>query len=234
MHLVIFDIDGTLTQTNHVDTCCYIQAVKDVLGLDEVETDWTSYRHATDAGIAAELVDRANCGAPADALLAQLHDRFITLITAALNRDASLCQQTPGAMAMLERLIARDDVVAALATGGWRASAELKLRRSGLDVFDLPLATSDDDVSREAIMRIARERAAARHQDDSFDVQIYVGDGVWDARSARALGLGFIGVAEGEQAHRLLAEGARAVVKDYTDLEGFLRTVQSAGRHPTN
>ncbi len=37
MQLVIFDIDGTLTQTNHVDTCCYIQAVKDVLGLDEVE-----------------------------------------------------------------------------------------------------------------------------------------------------------------------------------------------------
>ena len=135
---------------------------------------------------------------------------------------------------MLDRLIARDDVVAALATGGWRASAELKLRRSGLDVFDLPLATSDDDVSREAIMRIARERSAARHQDDSFDVQIYVGDGVWDARSARALGLSFIGVAEGEQAHRLLAEGARAVVKDYTDLESFLRTVQSAGREPTN
>jgi len=55
MHLVVFDIDGTLTDTNKVDGVCYWQAVREVLGLAQEQPDWSGFRHVTDVGIAAEI-----------------------------------------------------------------------------------------------------------------------------------------------------------------------------------
>ena len=51
MNLVMFDIDGTLTQTCAVDAACYVEAVMEVTGLRAISTDWASYRHTTDSGI---------------------------------------------------------------------------------------------------------------------------------------------------------------------------------------
>ncbi len=50
MHLVMFDIDGTLTETMKVDEECYVRSLAEVCGFTDVETDWSSYTHATDSG----------------------------------------------------------------------------------------------------------------------------------------------------------------------------------------
>jgi len=39
VNLVIFDIDGTLTATNQVDTRCFAAAFLEVFGT-EISTDW--------------------------------------------------------------------------------------------------------------------------------------------------------------------------------------------------
>ena len=57
-HLVMFDVDGTLTQSMDADGRCYAQAMAEHLGM-EIDTDWSTYRHATDPGIAHELFARA-------------------------------------------------------------------------------------------------------------------------------------------------------------------------------
>ena len=59
-------------------------------------------------------------------------------------------QQIAGANAFLAQLLARDWRIA-LCTGAWGDSARLKLSRAGLP-SDLPLASCDDDTSREAIL----------------------------------------------------------------------------------
>jgi beta-phosphoglucomutase-like phosphatase (HAD superfamily) len=52
---------------------------------------------------------------------------------------------------------------------------------------------------------------------------------VWDVRAARALGVGFIGVAQSDaHAARLHAAGARHVVRDYADLDRVLALVEDA------
>ena len=56
MTLVMFDIDGTLAETFQVDSECYVQALKDVFGFSDVNTDWSSYKHTSDSGILNELV----------------------------------------------------------------------------------------------------------------------------------------------------------------------------------
>jgi len=55
MRLVIFDIDGTLTQTMKADEECFVRSLAAVCGLSDVDTDWSRYKHATDSGIFREI-----------------------------------------------------------------------------------------------------------------------------------------------------------------------------------
>jgi beta-phosphoglucomutase-like phosphatase (HAD superfamily) len=57
MHLIMFDLDGTLVDSTKVDSGCYLQALVDVFGfdLDRIDRDWGNYPHVTDAGILQTL-----------------------------------------------------------------------------------------------------------------------------------------------------------------------------------
>jgi phosphoglycolate phosphatase-like HAD superfamily hydrolase len=89
---------------------------------------------------------------------------------------------------------------------------------------DFPSASADDALDRESIMRLSRQRAAERYG-ESFACTVYVGDGVWDARACRGIGIPFIGIATGSRATRLSAEGAVRVFSDYSDTDLFLSSV---------
>src|SRR5438067_2085791 len=60
---------------------------------------------------------------------------------------------------------------------------------------------------------------------ESFACTVYVGDGVWDARACRSVGIPFIGIGTGSRATRLSAEGAVCVFADFSDTELFLSSV---------
>ena len=50
MNLLVFHVDGTLTATNEVDTCCFTRAFLEVFCV-ELNTSWHIYPHRTDSGI---------------------------------------------------------------------------------------------------------------------------------------------------------------------------------------
>jgi phosphoglycolate phosphatase-like HAD superfamily hydrolase len=91
---------------------------------------------------------------------------------------------------------------------------------AGLCFDAYPVASGDDALDRESIVRLSMQRAAERY--GPFASAVYVGDGVWDARTCRQLGFPFIGVAPTGHAARLLAEGAVCVFPDLADTEEFL------------
>ena len=103
----------------------------------------------------------------------------------------------------------------------------LKLRRANLWNPFLPLASSNDAISREDIIRIAARRAriaacgAGEKHSAPFTSFTYVGDGVWDAIAARVLGWRFIGIGSGEQAARLRDVGAERLLPHYLPAEAF-------------
>jgi phosphoglycolate phosphatase-like HAD superfamily hydrolase len=222
MHLVVFDIDGTLTQTDSIDDVCYVAAVSEVLSIPGIDTDWTSYPHVTDSGILRQAV-QSSLGRD---VLSEEMDRvcrcFHGLLEDAFRRQPESCLPVEGGPEMIRQLAARSDMAVALATGGWESTARLKLERAGYDILDIPLASSSDADSREEIMRIAERRARDKHGVPGFDTITYVGDGVWDARAAASLGWRFLGVGTGEQAARLEREGAFAVIGHYSS-GSFLR-----------
>ena len=55
---------------------------------------------------------------------------------------------------------------------------------------------------------------------------VYVGDGVWDARAARALKIGFVGVRLDGREEHLRGAGAQRIVCDYADVAGVMRMIE--------
>ena len=53
----IFDIDGTLLQSVEADGELYALAVQRALGIDSIDTKWSSYQHVTDQGILREILE---------------------------------------------------------------------------------------------------------------------------------------------------------------------------------
>ncbi len=58
MKLAIFDVDGTLLNNLASEDACFAKTVSEVLRLPALNTDWATYRHVTDGGIATEAYRR--------------------------------------------------------------------------------------------------------------------------------------------------------------------------------
>jgi len=227
MKLAVFDLDGTLTQTSHVDAECYEQALREIAGIRDVRTDWSTYEHATDTGIIDEIYRERFGRSPTDEECDVVQARLIELFHARCAREDSEFGEVPGAGNFLRNLLEKGWMTS-LATGAWRCSAEFKISRSGLPIADLPIAVAEDGPSREAILCAAIERARERYEVQGFDRVVAVGDGVWDIRAAAASRLPFVGVAQEPGAGELHAQGASHVLEDYLDHERWLRALEEA------
>ncbi|MEH2056606.1 MAG: HAD hydrolase-like protein [Nostoc sp.] len=226
MKLVMFDIDGTLTESNSLDHESYLQALHEVFGFSGILSDWTSYTHVTDACILKEVYQSQLGHVPSSREVESFQKRFLELlIDGAKARDG--VKAVPGASDILKKLLASPDYEVAYAGGGWSASAIFKLKSANLTTENIPHAFSDDDDSREGIMAIARSRSEAYYRRFFADV-VYVGDGIWDIISANNSGYSFIGIASGDEAQALYKEGATYVFPNYDDYESFLAALFTA------
>ena len=190
MHLVMFDIDGTLVDSNGFDGELYAQAVRRVLGV-EVDRTWQSYRHVTDSGILEEVLEHYEGGGDVSGLAAEVKTRFIELVREYLVDESNKLEPVPGACQLIDQLQSSPGVTVAIATGGWKETAELKLAAVGIECDRTPLATSSDAVSRIEIMRLAEQRAAA---DGPFLRRTYFGDAPWDLAASAELGYAFVAI----------------------------------------
>lgn len=224
MRLIIFDIDGTLTATVKTDEECYVRSLAEICGFTDVETDWSHYRHATDPGIFHEIYESRVGRPPLDEEVLKFHRHFFNLLTQASAESPFL--PIAGAVQLISRLQRTPGHQVALGTGAWRDAARLKMASAGMSYDDYPAASGDDALDRQSIIKLAKQRATERYGE--FESVIYVGDGVWDARVSREIGIPFFGIADGARATRLIAEGAICVFSDLTDGDSFLRSFEAA------
>ncbi len=190
MHLIVFDVDGTLVESDEFDGVLYAQAVRDVLDIG-VDEDWSSYQHATDSGILDEILDRHAVEIDRFAARASVKKAFVALVRDYLSDRDGRLPEIPGARAFVNRLIAHPEVRVAVATGGWPETAAMKLRAIGLDPDMLHLSSASDAIRRIEIMQIAERRAMA---DKPAERRFYFGNQSWDRAASRALGWNFIGI----------------------------------------
>jgi phosphoglycolate phosphatase-like HAD superfamily hydrolase len=185
LHVLFWDIDGTLLTTKRAGVFALEEAAREVLG---VEPDIAALRTAglTDYQVAAATI--AQCGGDADTATVQ---RFVRSYESHLPDRLPLRagHAIPGVEAILDALAGRDDVVSLLLTGNTPVGAEAKLRHYRLDDYFDGGAFCVDEGDRDAIARramIAAEERAGAPVDPART--FVIGDTPHDIRCARAIG----------------------------------------------
>lgn len=232
-HIVLFDIDGTLTATSAVDDECYCEAIAAELCVDVADVEWSGAPHVTDTGIAHWLWQRHRNRPPAPDELSAVRKRFVALLKAKLASSPHRFRAVPGAVDAIDRLRA-DGWAIAIATGGWGESARLKLRAADVSAANIPLACADDADAREEILMLALNRCLPIAV-SPLDRIVSVGDAEWDVAAARRLSVPFVGIAAGARAERLKSAGASHVLADleFDVLNDALRSAKVPGSPST-
>jgi phosphoglycolate phosphatase-like HAD superfamily hydrolase len=225
MNLVIFDIDGTLTDTNKVDLDCYYRALEDEFQVPRTAKLAIDHDLVTDTGFAIASFRHAHGRNPDDEAIRELKLRFMFHLRQSFDAEPSVIREVKGAATMMEWLKADENWCVAIATGCWLESATFKLENAKLFDTSLPIATCDDSPRRSEIVSCAVQRSLSHYKQTSFDRIVAVGDRPWDLHVAGLLRHAFIGV---ESDGVLTSLGADSVVRDYSDHDTFMRLLRSA------
>jgi phosphoglycolate phosphatase-like HAD superfamily hydrolase len=225
MHLVMFDVDGTLVIGNGIDDVCFSEAVKDVLGIQQIDTDWSRYLNVTDSGITSEIIEKNLLRRAEEYDIRAVRHSYLTRLKHEIEKNPRSFQLIPGASELIASLRSRESVCMCIATGGWRDATLLKLGALGISTENIPIASSDDSPERESIMLLAHERARVHMNCEAFNSVLYVADHPWDYINSKKLGYGFVGIGSGEHELELRRAGAIHVLPNFTDKDYFLRVL---------
>ncbi len=189
MRAVIFDIDGTLLQSNELDDRTYASVIKHVLGPVRLRDSWSQYKNISGSGTLLEIL-ADNDIADSEGMLRAAENEFVAQISSHIE-DHGPILEVPGAKDFVCKLAKTCDCKIAYATAGWGASARLKLKSSQFPLDNVPLASCNDHIDKASIMAHALVQL-----DATFESITYYGDSESDRRAAEVLGWSFVPVGE--------------------------------------
>jgi len=208
---VLFDVDGTLVDSNYLHVAAWVQAFAAV---GHPVDAWRL--HASIGMDSGQLLGRL-LGSDAEAL----GEPASAIHQAAYAETAHLLRPLPGARELIT-VLAELGVAIVLATSA--PEDELALLRSVLGIDQLITATTNaDDVDTAKpepdLVHIAIQRSGALP-----DRVVFVGDSVWDMEAAARAGIGRIAVRSGGIGeHELRAAGAEEIFADPAELLARVR-----------
>jgi phosphoglycolate phosphatase-like HAD superfamily hydrolase len=208
--MIVFDADGTLIGGESTDRESFEAAFEEVAGFAMVESFFASLEEVTAQAIVHQALgalapderkskERAVC----QGYLRRLKD--------AHGGNPASFSAMDGASALLKDLKEKGMPVA-IATGDWRETISFKLGAAGIPFDDIPMVTSSEFYSRAEIIAGAVAKAGRK-----LDEAVYVGDGLWDLRACRELGIPFLGV--GSRTERLRKAGAEYILQNLSSAE---------------
>lgn len=223
--LVLFDIDGTLLDTQDAGVDAYVRAGRAVLGA-EFRFEGVPLQGRLDHENYADAIAR-HCPGTSH----QEHQSAFRLAYAgALEEIADEMggfRPCPGVAGLVAALDADDRFEVGLLTGNWEETGRFKIRRSGLDdrIYGCN-AFADDGDHRDELVPVARTRFLARHGRSPVKT-VVVGDTPRDVACALAGEAIPLAVATGVFGRTdLMAAGAALAVsslEDHDMLLEFLR-----------
>ena len=214
MRLVVFDVDGTL-----VDSQDHIHHAMSFAFKEAGLTPLPKARVLTIVGLSlpvavAELAPEADVQTQAR-IVSGYKDSFMR---ARLERAAPLY---PGAMECLDQLAARDDLLLAVATGkSWRG-LDAMITAHGLQGRFISLQTADGHPSKPHPSMLL---AALAETGAEASRSVMVGDTSFDMLMARAAGVQGFGVSWGYHPVRALTDAGAAQVA--CDFDTLTRTIE--------
>jgi phosphoglycolate phosphatase len=221
MKLILFDVDGTLMDSQHMIcaamelayrgqglACPPAEAVRAIIGLS-----LTNAMQQLSAGADHSI----------EGLVAGYKDAFSTM-RAAGTWKAPLF---PGARAALESLRRRDDVVLGVATGKSRRGVAAMIETHALDGMFVTIQTADTAPSKPhpgMVLDAMRETGIGPEN------TVVIGDTVFDMQMAKSAGAAALGVAWGyHPVADLHGAGASSVLDDFSALDPALAALWQQG-----
>ena len=196
-HLIVFDIDDTLTKSENQHQKAYVDTMRH-FGITNINQNWKGYQHHTDSFILKENYE-ANLKKPFDFSFIPGFEKEMPRSMLTLSKTTEIL----GAKNIVDFFMRETDYAICFATGSLLAPALVKLEHAAINFVPELVVASNTIFDREGIVKKAIEKAKIYFQIDTFETIISVGDGIWDLRTAKNLGVHFLGIGE----------------KNYTDFE---------------
>jgi phosphoglycolate phosphatase-like HAD superfamily hydrolase len=224
--LVLWDIDGTLVDSDGLGGEAFFEAFERVTGAEVQKR--VPFAGRTDLEIALDLL-QAHGIEHSEELLAD----FETELAKAMAERADLVRERgrafPGVRAALERLGREPGVTQSLLTGNIAPNARVKLGVFGLDeLLDMEIGAYGSDHQRRAELVAVARRKALDLRGTAFDPAdiVLIGDTPLDVAAAIEGGARAVGVATGPyDTDQLRHSGADAVLEDLSDVDLVLDAV---------
>ena len=205
---VLFDLDGTLVDTNYLHALAWSRALRDA-------GEWapTNAIHRL-VGMGGDQLVPELLGHPCPEAAERRPARYRELMG-----DAT---PFPGAAELLRRIHASGPAVVLASSAPADELAAMRKLLGADDAIDAATTADDVESSKPAPdVFLTAMQASATDPERAF----VVGDSIWDVQAARAAGLGCIGVETGGfSRHELSEEGAVEVYRDVAELLARLRT----------
>jgi phosphoglycolate phosphatase len=216
MILVVFDMDGTLIDTQALITE-HMAATFHGLGLEAPTPEKSRRVIGLSLPVAmARLADTQD-----DVLVDKLVEAYRGHYRAGLVTDASREGLFPGALDALKRLNARDDVLLGIATGKGLNGVHRLLALHGVADYFTTLQTPDHNPSKPHPGML--ETAMAETGVDAAHT-VMIGDTTFDIEMGVAAGCKTIGVTWGyHEPRELIAVGASTMIDRFDQLDGAIR-----------
>jgi phosphoglycolate phosphatase-like HAD superfamily hydrolase len=230
MHLVLFDIDGTLLSAAGSGRRAIHAALIEAFGTVGPSDYW--FDGKTDRQIVRDLMRLEGHGdVVIDARMERVLARYLECLPDELRNPAHQPHVYPGVPALLDALEAREDVVLGLLTGNIEAGARAKLASVGINPARFVVgAFGSDHESRPHLPALAQRRCHERlGVEVCGSAVVVIGDTPADIECGRAIGARAIGVATGRYTvGDLLAHSPAAVFETLGDTAAVVSAIVDA------
>lgn len=207
-NLIVFDIDDTLTKSEEQHQTAYVNAMKH-FGMTEINQDWKSYQNVTDSYILKEVYELNFQKAFDLGMIPEFEDKMTAEMLAMQKTEA-----IDGANTIVDFFLKETDYAICFATGSLHKPAMLKLEQAEINFIPELVEASNAIYTREDIVKSAMNKAKKYFQVDEFETIISVGDGIWDLRTAKNLGVHFLGIRD-KNLEDFQLEGIKSHITDW-------------------
>lgn len=224
--LIIFDVDETLVYSDRLDSQSFADTYEFMFGKSFPTLDWHQYPHVTDTTIFRTALERQFNRQPSEEERNTFEDHYVSLLEEGRRKNPRLFKSIIGARQIIDLLLRDENYVVAIGTGGWLKPAMIKLQHVGIPAEKLFWGAADGHETRYAIINHLISEVQTIHSD--IHRIVYVGDALWDVKTTRQMGINFIGIRRKGDMEVLKSEGVKEVISDYSDINMFIKSVQSA------